>query len=102
MTHEYTHVPASKDVCGRVDKKRLAYATVSMTLPDYSPCPTMSEKQAIPKQVMNHKNRFQLAGIRREKLSPRKLPSAAFESLGDRTFETLLELRSSGCGVCPV
>jgi len=34
---------------------------------DHSPCPASKENEAIPKQVMNHKNRLQDAGIRREK-----------------------------------
>jgi hypothetical protein len=38
-----------------------------------SPCPATSEKQAMPRHVMNHRKRLHEAGILREKPSPRKL-----------------------------
>jgi hypothetical protein len=53
MTHDHTQVPASKDVCGRVDRNRLAYA-----------CPARTEKEAMARQAMNQRKRSQDEGIR--------------------------------------
>jgi hypothetical protein len=61
MTQDHTHVPASMEVCGSVERKRLAYAW-----------PAMTEKDAMARQTMNHRKRSQEEGMRRN-VWPKKL-----------------------------
>ena len=56
----------------------------------------MSENEAIPRQVINHKNRFHDAGIFLEKLSPRNLASVLPITIS-HVFETAGTAARSVC-----
>lgn len=52
ITHEYTQVPASSDVCGKVDKNKLAYAKAQHPIIQVGPStnldPLLARKTRFP------------------------------------------------------